>query len=166
MTDIHCDVYHLQRSLGKLPCDEEMEEHLHQEILDSIKEHLWHKWVPALPGEELSWHPAGTPRHNPQANYSTRNCATYDRFNDMKWCSCEEALAVVRDNQQQALVAAALLEDKIEKLSCSLSQSPMLRKPWACRQPLAKIPDCKSSNQSPPGGIMPRGANKKTSPVL
>ena len=35
--------------------------------------------------------------------------------------SCEESLAVVRDANQQALVATALLEDKIDRLSCSLS---------------------------------------------
>ena len=39
------------------------------------------------------------------------------------WGSCEEALAVARDAHWQALVAAALLEDKVERLSCSLSCS-------------------------------------------
>ena len=98
-----------------------MEEHLHQEVLDSVKECLWCKWIPVLLREELSWHPTSAPRHNPQADYSTRNHATYDRFRNMKRDSCEEALAVVRDAHWQVLAAMALLEDKIGRLSCSLS---------------------------------------------
>ena len=39
----------------------------------------------------------------------------------MKWGSCEEALAIVRDAHQQALAVAVLLEDKIERLNHSLS---------------------------------------------
>ena len=35
--------------------------------------------------------------------------------------SSEEAFAIVRDTHQQAFVATALLEDKIERLSFSLS---------------------------------------------
>ena len=78
ITEICWDVFQLWRSPGKLPCDGETEELLHQEILDSIKEHFWHKQVPTLLGGELSWHPASTPRHDPQANYSAQNCANYD----------------------------------------------------------------------------------------
>ena len=54
IAEIYWDVYLLQRSHGELPCDEKTEEFLHQEILDSIKEHLWCKWDPALLGEESS----------------------------------------------------------------------------------------------------------------
>ena len=67
------DVYQLWQLPGKMPCDAEMEEHLHKETLDAIKECLQHKWDPTLP-EELR-HPTSTPRHDPQANYSTQNHA-------------------------------------------------------------------------------------------
>ena len=39
----------------------------------------------------------------------------------MKLGCCEEALAVARDAYWQALMAAVLLEDKVERLSYSLS---------------------------------------------
>ena len=64
ITEIYHDVYQLQRSLGKSPYDEEMEEeHHHQDILYSIKECLKHKWR----REGLSWLPNGAPSHDPQA---------------------------------------------------------------------------------------------------
>ena len=40
IAEIYHDVYQLQRSLGMMSCDEEMEACLCQEILDSIKECL------------------------------------------------------------------------------------------------------------------------------
>ena len=43
IAEIYCDVYQLWWLLGKLLCDVETEEHLHMEILDSVKECLWHK---------------------------------------------------------------------------------------------------------------------------
>ena len=91
IAEIYCNVYQLCRLPGTMPGDEEMEAHLCQEILDSIKECLQCKQVPALLGEEPSWHPVGIPRLDPQADSSARNYATYDRFRDMKWGSCEEA---------------------------------------------------------------------------
>ena len=74
-------------------------------------------------GEELGQQPVSIPRADPQTNYSTRDHTTYDRLRDMHWGLCEEALAVVRDAHWIALVAVALLEDKIEMLSHSLSHS-------------------------------------------
>ena len=121
ITEIYWDVYQLWRSTGELPCDGEKEEILQQEILDSIKECLQCKWVPTPPGKEPSWCPADIPRLDPKAEYSAQNCNTYDWFKDIKWGPCEEALAMVRDAHQQAPVAIALLEDKKERLSCSLS---------------------------------------------
>ena len=97
IAEIYCDVYQLQQLLGKSPCDAETEVHLCQEILDSIKECLWHRWDPTLPEERLSQHPTSTPRNDPQADYSAWNCAYYDQLKDTMWSSCEEAIAVVRD---------------------------------------------------------------------
>ena len=106
-----------------MPCDEKMEVHLHQEIIDSIKECLWNKWVPAQPEDELRQSPGSVPRLDPQAEFQARVCSTYDWFMDVKWGSCEEALAIAWDAHQQVLAAAALLEDKIKRLSHSCSGS-------------------------------------------
>ena len=57
---VYNDISQLWRFPGKSPCDEEMEEHLCWEILDSIKEHLWCKQNPALPEEPRF--PPSTPR--------------------------------------------------------------------------------------------------------
>ena len=105
---------------ASLPVPMETEACLCQDILDSIKECLWHKQIPAQTGEELGQSPVSIPRANPQADYGTRNCANYDRFGDMMQGSCAEALAVVRDTHWQALAAMVLLEDKIVRLSHSL----------------------------------------------
>ena len=121
IAEIYWVVYQLQRAPGELPCNEETEELLCQEILDSIQECLWHKQVPTLLGEGSSWHPTRTLRCDPQADYSAQNCATYNQCKDMMWGSCEEALAVARDTHWQASAAMALREEKIERLSCSLS---------------------------------------------
>ena len=61
------------------------------------------------------------PHQHPQADYSAQNHTNYDQLKDTMCSSCEEALAVARDTHPQALVAAVLLEDKIERLSHSLS---------------------------------------------
>ena len=88
---MYWDIYQLWQLLRKTPCDAETDEHLNQEILDSIKEHLQCKWDPTL--LEESRHPASTP----QAKYSTHNHANYDQLKDMMQCSCEEALPVAMD---------------------------------------------------------------------
>ena len=46
----------------------------------------------------------------------------YDHFKDLQEGSCKEPLAVAQDAHQWVLAATALLEDKIERLSCSLNQ--------------------------------------------
>ena len=78
---IYWDIYQLWSLPGKTPCVVETEEHLCQEILDSIKECLQCKWDPTLP-EELRC-PTSTPRHHPQADYSAQNHANYDQLKDM-----------------------------------------------------------------------------------
>ena len=83
IADLNCDVYQLQRLPGKICCDEEMEAHISQEIMDSLKE-LQHKWLSALPGAEPRWSPADVPGLDPQAEFNVRNHATYDRFMGIK----------------------------------------------------------------------------------
>ena len=70
--DLYHDVYQLQRLPGKINCDEEMEAHIYQEILDSVKEHLWHKQLSAFLGKEPRQSPAGIPRLTSQAEFSTK----------------------------------------------------------------------------------------------
>ena len=66
IAEIYHNVYQLWRSLWKMLCDGKMEKCIHQEILDSIKECLQQRQVPALLGEEPRWSPASIPRLNPQ----------------------------------------------------------------------------------------------------
>ena len=120
---VDCNVYQLRKLLGRMLCDKEMEACIFQETVDSIKEFLWCKWLSTLLGEELRQSPACIPRLDPQANFQARNCTTYDRFMAVRWDSCEEALVVARDAHRWALVAAALLEDKIDRIGHSLSCS-------------------------------------------
>ena len=54
------NVYQLLRSPGESPCDAEMEERVHQEILDFVKEYLQHRWDCAQLEEE----PSQTHRQN------------------------------------------------------------------------------------------------------
>ena len=62
IAESYWEMYQLQRSPAKLPCDGETEELLHQEIIDSIKECLWNKWVPTQQGEDVRQCPACAPR--------------------------------------------------------------------------------------------------------
>ena len=123
IVDLYCTVFQLRRLLGRMLCNKEMQAHIFQEILESVKECLWCKQLSALLGLELRWSPASVPRLDLQADFQARNCAACDRFMDVSWDSCEEALAAARDAHQRVLVAVALLEDKIEKMSHSLSHS-------------------------------------------
>ena len=110
-----------QRSPGKSPCDAEMEERIHQGILDSITEHLWQRLEHAQLEERPRWSPASASRPDPWAKFQDRVCTTYGHFRDLKEGSCEEALAIAWDVHRWVLAAVALLEDKIERLSHSLS---------------------------------------------
>ena len=49
---LYQEVYQLKRASRTVPHDAETEEEIHQEILDSLKECLWHRWGSALPEEE------------------------------------------------------------------------------------------------------------------
>ena len=60
-------VYQLLRLLGKIHCDEEMEAHICQEIMDSVKEYLSCKQLSALPGAEPRQSPADIPKLDPHS---------------------------------------------------------------------------------------------------
>ena len=103
------------------PCDAEMAQNIYQEIIDSIKECLYHRWDCTQLMEEPGWRSTGTSRLDPMSKFQQKNCAAYDHFRDIKEGSCEESLAVAQDAHRQALVAAALLKDKIERVGNSIS---------------------------------------------
>ena len=119
--DLYWEVYQLHWLHRRGEFDEAMEDLIQQEILDSVKECLWCKLSSALPEAKPRQSLADIPRLDLQAEFNPSTCATYDRFMGYKQDSCKEALAMARDAHQLALVAAALLEDKIKSLSHSLS---------------------------------------------
>ena len=69
---IYNDIYQLQRSPWRSPCDDETGEKICQEILDSIKECLWCRWVPTQPEEEPMWSPTSTSETDGQAKFQAR----------------------------------------------------------------------------------------------
>ena len=114
---IYNDIYQMRRSPRRSPCNEEAGERIHQEILDTIKEGLWCRWVSAQPDEELKQTPTGPSKTDAQTEFQAKAHATYNHKN-MRWDPCKEALAIARDPHWQVLVAIALLEENIEWLSC------------------------------------------------
>ena len=89
-------------------------------------------WTPSKNASSVSGHlhhwrqnrdraEPGAPSPGPHARFIAPNHANYKRFMAAKRDSCEEVLAVARDTHQWALVATALLEDKIERMIHSLS---------------------------------------------
>ena len=120
---IYNEMYQLKRAPSVNPCDVEMAEGVHQEILNSVKECLLHRWEFTWLEEEPGWGSASTSRPDPQSEFQQRVCATYNHFRDLKEGSCKEALAVAWDTHRWELVAMALLEVKMERLSCSISHS-------------------------------------------
>ena len=97
------------------------EEHICQEVLDSIKECLWCKQLSTLPEAEQKWRLADACRPNPQAECAAVHHTTHEQFATMQQDSCKEALTLARYAHQCALVAVAILEEKMEQMSCSLS---------------------------------------------
>ena len=49
---LYQEIYQLKRAPGAIPGDPEETERTHLEILDSLKEHLWHRSYPARGGAE------------------------------------------------------------------------------------------------------------------
>ena len=82
-------------------------------------------------GAKQRWSPVGVPSPSPQAGFIAMNHTNYERFMAGKQDSCKEALAVVRDAYWWALASTALLEDKIERLSCPSAISGLeAADPW------------------------------------
>ena len=119
--DLYWDVYQLQRLPRRGWWEEATKEWLHQNILDSLKECLWLKWLSAQPEEWCRQMPANVPWPDAQSEFVAANCHTYEGFMALKEDSCEGMLAIARDAYCWVLAAEAMLEDKIEWLSNSIS---------------------------------------------
>ena len=121
---LYQDVYQLWRLPRRGQWEEATEECLHQDVLNSLKEHLWLKWPSMPPEEQCRQNPVNVPWLDAQLEFVTANCHTHEEFMALKEDSCEGMLAIARDTHWQALVADAILRDKIEWLRHSIS--------WQC----------------------------------
>ena len=115
---VYNDMYQLWRVPSKSPCIVEMEEEACQEILDCVKECLWHRWDHAQPEERPRQSSAGASKPDPQAEFWDQMHDTYDHYRDLTEGLFKEALTMVWDVHHWVLVAMALLEEKTEWLSC------------------------------------------------
>ena len=75
----------------------ETEDNICQEILDSVKECLEHRWDHAQPEERPRQNPTSTSKPDPWAKFQERMHTTYDHLKDVRERSCEEALAIAQD---------------------------------------------------------------------
>ena len=119
--DLSWDVYQLYRLPRRGWCEEAMVEWLCKAILDSIKEYLHLKWPPTQLEHEWMQLPANTPQPDPQMTFAAVKCSTYEKFTATNWDLDEEMMALARDTHQWTLVAAAILEEKMERMSHSSS---------------------------------------------
>ena len=74
--NLYQEVYQLKRTLGLVPGDQDVADQIHQEILNSLKEHIWCRQSPTQP-EEPSGHRSRKPA---QAEFLNQNKATWDHF--------------------------------------------------------------------------------------
>ena len=109
--EIYNDVYQLQRLPDPPLCVPEWVKELACKILTSLEECLWWRW-----GGGQEWCPtrASTSDHPAKAPQRTQQ-----RDDD----SCGQALAKAREAHWQALAAAHLLEERIERLSWSVTRA-------------------------------------------
>ena len=105
---LYQDVYQLHRLPGWGRCEEATEKWPCKKVLDSIKEHLRLRQPPTQPERQQMQLPADTSRTDPHTAFATMNHRTY-----------EEMMALARDTWQWALVAAAILEEQMERMSHS-----------------------------------------------
>ena len=118
---VYNEVYQLKIGPEAEPCEVEIAGNIYQEILHSIKECLHCRWGPAQWMEAPGQRSTSTPWQPPWSEFQQRVCETYNNFWDLKEGSCKQALAMAWDVHRWLLAAVALLRDKIERLSCSVS---------------------------------------------
>ena len=118
---LYYQVYQLKRSPREVPCLEDTVEETCMEILETLKEHLWHRQSCTQPESKHRQRISRTPA---QVKFHTQMQAMYDHFGQLRnrqQESWEEALWIVRDAHCQALATVAMLEGHIEQLNCSFS---------------------------------------------
>ena len=148
------DIYQLQRSPGKSPSDAEMKERICQEILDFVKECLWHRWDCTQPEEEARQSSTGLSRLDPQPEFQDR---MHDHFKDLKEGLCKDGLVVACDAHQWELAATALLEEKVERLNHSLSSGHWHSRSHKCLASCHQRSQAGShQDRAPPGGSTSR----------
>ena len=114
-------MYKLQRLPGRGWYKEVTEDHLCKEILDSIKECLWLKQLSTQPEGEWRQSLADVPWPDPHTEFAAANCHTYKKFTAARQDSYEGIMALARDTNQWAMAAGALLGEKMEWMSHSIS---------------------------------------------
>ena len=95
------------------------EQHLLKEIHDSIKECLQLKWPSILPEAEQRQLPVNTPQPDPSTEFAAANHSMYEKFTATKCDSYKEMMALMRDAHWQAMVAATILKERMERMSSS-----------------------------------------------
>ena len=132
---LYQEVYQLKRNPGEVPCLEDMTEEIQIEILEMLKECLWHRWGP-VQLEEPRWR---TPRMPAEAEYYTQMHVTYKHFGhfqDQQQESQEEALRVVREAHHWAL-AHSSDSGRTHRVAELLHLSWAALEPWVFWQLLA-----------------------------
>ena len=74
--NLYQEVYQLKKNPGPVPGDQEVEDQIHQEILDLLKEYIWHRQSPAHPEETLG-HRSRKPV---QAKFHSQNKVNWNHF--------------------------------------------------------------------------------------
>ena len=135
--ELYHQVYQLKRIPREIPCSEDIVEEICIEILETLKDHLWHRWGPIQPKKELRGRSTGTrtSRMLVQAKFHDCMQVTYDHFGhfqERQQESHEEALRVARDGHHRVLATATLLEGHIERLNWSITWGgPTAEGNWA-----------------------------------
>ena len=136
--NLYQEIYQLKRTPGLVPGDQEVVDQIHQEILDSLKEHIWHRQSPTQL-EETSGHRSRKPAQAEFHSWNMVNWNHFDCYQDRQKELQEEALRVDRDAHHQVLVAATLLEGHIVSLHLSVSHG------WTCSQRQSNSTECRRS---------------------
>ena len=79
---VYNEVYQLKRNPMVVPCSEETVEEISIEILETLKECLWHRQGSAQPEEEQRWRSTGTRTYRmpAQAEFHAQMQATFDHL--------------------------------------------------------------------------------------
>ena len=136
--------YQLKRGSGKVQCSENMAEETCIEILETLKEHLQHRWGSA----QLEETRHRTPRMHAKVEYYTQMqvaCDHFSSYQGRQQQSREEALRVAREAHCQALAAAAMLKEYIEYLDHSMGHTGASDTP-----PVASAQEADSTREADP----------------